>query len=116
MDCHNLGHPRAGVSRWRADGALITVVTAGPGIGIVKTGLSGRKALVGISSGEVIRCRCTVVVDVGTWAGASAGWLSEGSVAAVCAMVCCGRGVSSEDVIETAFARSNRNRYINKVR
>lgn len=69
------------------------------------------------SSGDAIGCRCTVVVDVGTWAGASAGWLSEGSVTAVCAMVCCDREVSSDDIIETVFARSNRsrNRYMNKL-
>ena len=61
------------MSGWRVDGALMTDVTAGPGAGIVKARLSGRKALIGISSDDVIGCRCMVVVDVEIWAGASAG-------------------------------------------
>ena len=58
------------MSGWRVDGALMTDETAGPGAGIVR---SGRKALVGISPGDVIGCRCMVVIDVEIWAGASAG-------------------------------------------
>ena len=53
-------------------------MTAGPGVGIGKTGLSGRKALVGTSSGDVIGCRCMVVIDVRTWAGASVSGVSAG--------------------------------------
>ena len=60
------------MSRWRVDGALMTDVTVGPGAGIVRSGLSGRKALVGMSPGDVIGCRCMVVIDVEVWAGASA--------------------------------------------
>ena len=61
------------MSGWRTDGALMTDVIAGPGAGIVRTGLSGRKALIGVSSGDVIGCRCMVVIDVEVWAGASTG-------------------------------------------
>ena len=50
---------------------LVTDTTAGPVTGVARSGLSRRNTLIGASSGDVIGFRCTVVIDVVVWAGAS---------------------------------------------
>ena len=83
--------------------------TAGPETGVARSGLSGRNTLIGTSSGDVIRFRCTVVIDVVVWAGAS-GCTGRSSVAADCAMICHDRNASPDDMIETVYTRNSRNR------
>ena len=54
-----------------------------------------------------------VVVEV--VAGASAGRMGEGSVAADCAIMYRSRGASSDDVIEVVYARNSRSRLQTKL-
>ena len=83
--------------------------TAGPETGVARSGLSGRNTLIGTSSGDVIRFRCTVVIDVVVCAGASR-CTGGSSVAADCAMICRDRNASPDDMIETVYTRNSRNR------
>ena len=49
------------------------------------------------------------------WAGASAGCMSGSLVATDCAMICCDRDVSPDDMIGTVYVRNSRNRLQTKL-
>ena len=92
----------------------VTGTTVGPETGVARSRLSGRNTLIGASSGDVIGFQFTVVIDVMVWAGAS-GCMSRSSIAADCAMICCGQDVSPDDMIETVYVINSRNRLQTKL-